>query len=148
MMIMHAIREAHAEFEVYALLNVYVEAVRLDRETGNLSAPPVSGPITGMDDLMRQIKLLIGALETASRRLDDHCRTIVKEVLYVFCMAADHLDALHRLAAPILPVHPKAMRVATSSVAAGSSESRGDRSDNVQYPGGMAKLQREGARGF
>jgi hypothetical protein len=143
MMIMHAIREADAAFDVYALLNAYAEAVRLDRETCHLSSPMASGLIGGVEDLMHQIKALVHALETASRRLDDHSRTIIKEVLYVFCMAADHLDFLHKVAQqPIPPVRAEAVHVvAATSVVAGHSESRGSRSD-VALSSGMAQLQR------
>jgi hypothetical protein len=150
MMIMHAIREADAAFEVYELLHAYVEAVRLDRETCHLSPPPAGGPISGMEDLMQQIKALVHALESASRRLDDHSRTIIKEVLYVFCMAADHLDSLHKLARqPIPPVHVEAVhRVATIGVVPARSESCGSRSDNVPCSSGNAQHQREEAARF
>lgn len=145
MKIIHAIREADAALDVYELLNAYAEAVRIDRETRHLSPPPASGPIGGMEDLMQQITDLVGALGRASRSLDDHSRTIIKEVLHVFCMAADHLDSLRKLAhQPIPPVHAEAVcPVATSSLAAGRSDSRSNRGDNVHYPSAIPKVQRE-----
>ena len=93
MIILHAIREADTEHEVYELLSAYSEAVGVAaaHESPTRASPP---RITDVAAVARHIEALIAALQEASKRLDDRARTLIKEVLHVFCAALDKLELL------------------------------------------------------
>lgn len=93
MIILHAIREADSEHEVYALLSAYSEAVS-DSTHPKSSAPVNIVRVADVDAVARQIEILVAALQEASRRLDDRARLLIKEVLHVFCAALDKLELL------------------------------------------------------
>jgi hypothetical protein len=93
MIILQAIREAHSEHEVYALLSAYSEAVGVEaaRDSSSVANTP---PITDVAAVARYIEALVTALQEASKRLDDRARLFIKEVLHVFCAALDKLELL------------------------------------------------------
>ena len=148
MRIMYAIRESANESEIYQLLNAYIEAMHFDGEPCDPCARTTRARIRSAGDLMQQITALIDALGAASRRLDDHARLLIKEVLHVLCAAADHLELVHRAApqAVHLP-HADAVRRASGSVAFPDSlQVRGKNSD--PRASAMAKPPREGTAQF
>ena len=94
MMILHAIREADSEHEVYALLSAYTEAVRVDSAGHPLPSRASPPRISDIAAVARHIQALVAALQDASKRLDDRARLVIKEVLHVFCAALDRLELL------------------------------------------------------
>src|SRR6185295_18522603 len=88
MIILHAIREAASEREVYALLNAYWEAVPVGRAAQRPQERTPSGS-ADVEAVTQQIEVLVTALQEASRKLDDRARLLIKEVLHVFCAALD-----------------------------------------------------------
>jgi len=94
MIILHAIREANSEDEVYKLLNAYRESVGIDGELHDSSSQAIHSPITDVDAVARQVEVLASELQEASTRLDDGGRLFIKEVLHVFCAALEQLDLL------------------------------------------------------
>ena len=93
MIILHAIREAASEREVYALLNAYWEAVEVGRAAQRPHEETPSG-LADVEAVTQQIEVLVTALQEASRKLDDRARLLIKEVLHVFCAALDRLERL------------------------------------------------------
>jgi transposase len=149
MRIMYAIRDTDSESEIYELLNMYIGAAQFDGAPCQPCARTTRARIRSTDDLMQQIRALLDALGAASRRLDDHSRLLIKEVLYVFCTAAEHLASLHRAEQPVRASHADAVHRVTASVAlAEGSQARGKNSDAVSCSSGLAILPREGAAQF
>ena len=94
MIILHAIREAGSENEVYELLSAYSQAVCIDDDGHESSSRTSNIRITDAAAVARRIEALVAALQEASRRLDDRGRLLIKEVLHVFCAALDKLELL------------------------------------------------------
>lgn len=94
MIILHAIREADSEHEVYELLSAYSQAVSVDGAGHEAPSRASSARITDVVAVARHIQTLVAALQEASRRLDDRARLLIKEVLHVFCAALDKLELL------------------------------------------------------
>jgi hypothetical protein len=90
MTIVEAIRCCHSDFEVYELLNAYIEAARLAQSSDSAG----SYPIENTAGVIKQMQILFVALEVNLRRLDDHLRLVIKEALYVFSTALDRLRSL------------------------------------------------------
>jgi hypothetical protein len=86
----------------------------------------MGSPIVGMVPVLAAIEALMVALEAASKRLDDRSRVLIKDVLYVFCTAFDHLVFLRRV--PRRSAHTP-HRNAVRCVVAASSQASGSRSD-------------------
>ncbi len=150
MRIMYAIRESASDNEIYQLLNAYIEALQLDGEPCNPCARTTHARIRSTSDLMQQITALIHALGTASRTLDDHSRLLIKEVLHVFCAAADHLGLVHKAAQhPVRSAHADAVHHGpASAVLPDSSQVRGKSSDAFSRASAMAKFPREASAQF
>ena len=94
MIILHAIREADTEREVYELLSAYTQAVRIDTVAHESSSQASTARIADVAAVARRIAALVAALQQASKRLDDRARLLIKEVLHVFCVALDKLELL------------------------------------------------------
>ncbi|HYL17328.1 MAG TPA: hypothetical protein VEV20_01500 [Burkholderiales bacterium] len=94
MIILHAIREADSEHEVYELLSAYSEAVDVDGAGRESSSRTSNARITDAAAVARRIEALVAALQEASKRLDDRARLLIKEALHVFCAALDRLELL------------------------------------------------------
>jgi len=91
-MITHAIREANSAQEVYVLLTKFLNGAQLSdlmRQPQEITAMRV----TGMDDVKDFAARLFSALQIVSKGLDDNSRVVVKEALYVFGTALDHLGS-------------------------------------------------------
>jgi hypothetical protein len=147
---MYAIRESASENEIYQLLNAYIEALQFDGEPYKPCARTTHARIRSTSDLMQQITALIDALGAASRRLDDHSRLLIKEVLHVFCAAADHLGLVHKVAQqPVRTPHADAVHHnSASAVLPDSSQVRCKSSDAFSCASAMAKFPREGTAQF
>jgi hypothetical protein len=93
MMIAHAIRQCEAEFEIYDLLNAYLETAAA-KQSVDVSREPAM--LVNVESVARQIERLFIALESVSKTLDDHLRVAIKEALYVFTTALERLRWLKR----------------------------------------------------
>jgi hypothetical protein len=125
-----AIHEADNEQEVYELLSAYLEGVWLDDQAHKALAQAVSSPIVGIVALREATEALVVALAAASKRLDDRSRVLIKDVLYVFCTAFDHLVLLHRV--PRQSAHTP-HRNTVRCVVAASSQASGSKSSDACY---------------
>lgn len=105
MIILHAIREADSEHEVYELLSAYSEAVGVDGAARESSSRTSNTRITDAAAVARRIEALVAALQEASKRLDDRARLLIKEALHVFCAALDKLELLGEVAGARRGVH-------------------------------------------
>jgi hypothetical protein len=94
MMIIHAIRQSENEHEVYHLLTAYMEATRLIEQPFGLGERAEGSPVNCMEVVRQYLEDLFGALQIASTSLDDHARVVIKEALYVFGAALEHLGWL------------------------------------------------------
>jgi hypothetical protein len=137
MVITQAIHEADNEQEVYELLSAYLEAVRLEHKTHEALAQITNSPMVGTLAVMQAIEALVVALAAASRRLDDRSRVVIKDVLYVFCAAFDHLVLLRRTPRQSgCTAQPNAVR----RVIAPSPQASGTGSGDVRYPGAIVSV--------
>jgi len=142
MVITQAIHEADNEQEVYELLSEYLSAVRLDDKAHQALALITNSPIIGMVAVMQVIQGLVVALAAASRRLDDRSRLLIKDVLYVFCTAFDHLVLLRRVPRESgRTAQPHAVR----RVVASGPRASGTRTDDVPYPSAIVSLPPQSA---
>jgi hypothetical protein len=82
-----AIARAGRSTEIYALLNVYSEAIHLAEHIG----AETRYPLENAGDAMEQMQTLFIALGLASRRLEDESRNVIKEALFVFNAALERL---------------------------------------------------------
>ncbi len=89
------IRKAETKQEVLSLLSAYIEAVGSSEKARFLPEEVITSP-EGANDLIRRCLGLMGALDAASRRLDDGACAALKEALHTFGNALDRLKSLER----------------------------------------------------
>ena len=82
-----AMAGANRSSEIYALLNIYSEAIHLAEHIGT----ETRYPLENAGDAMEQMQALFIALGLASRRLEDESRNRIKEALFVFNAALERL---------------------------------------------------------
>jgi hypothetical protein len=82
-----AIVLANRSTEIYALLNVYSEAIHLAEHIG----AETLDPLENATDAMKRMQALFIALGLASKRLEDDSRNRIKEALFVFNAALERL---------------------------------------------------------
>lgn len=91
--ITHAIREASSAQEVYALLTTYLNGAQAGSDLKRRSQEVTAMQVVGMDDVKGCTLRLFSALQSVSESLDDNSRVAMKEALYVFGTALDHLGS-------------------------------------------------------
>lgn len=107
MKIADTIHKTSSANEIYFLLTSYLESLEYaglpDR---TLLAHAIALPLGGKDDVKARFHALIHDLDAASRQLDDHACTIIKEAVYVFGAALNRLHTLEQQAARELAAQP------------------------------------------
>jgi hypothetical protein len=92
-MIADQIRDAQAEQEVFHLLNAYIEAVGCGGKSSYLPEDMATLPSCA-NDVMQRCSELMGALDAASKQLDDKTCLATREALHIFSNALNRLKLL------------------------------------------------------